>query len=48
MGGESAKIQMQVLSEGVDVVCGTPGRLAELISYGKLDLSGVSSQTSIA
>ena len=41
MGGDSAKSQIQVLSEGVDVVCGTPGRLGDLISTGKLDLSGV-------
>ena len=42
MGGDSAKGQMQQLSEGVDVVCGTPGRIDDLASSGKLDLSGVS------
>ncbi len=42
MGGDSAKGQMQQLQEGVDVVCGTPGRIDDLVSSGKLDLSGVS------
>ena len=42
MGGDSAKDQMRMLAEGVDIVCGTPGRLDDLISTGKLDLSGVS------
>ncbi len=42
MGGDSAKDQMRMLGEGVDIVCGTPGRLDDLISTGKLDLSGVS------
>ena len=42
MGGDSAKEQMRALQEGVDIVCGTPGRLNDLISTGKLDLSGVS------
>ena len=46
MGGESAKDQMRILSEGVDIVCGTPGRLDDLISTGKLDLSGVSEHDS--
>lgn len=41
MGGDSAKDQMRALQEGVDIVCGTPGRLDDLISTGKLDLSGV-------
>jgi len=41
MGGDSAKEQIRMLSEGVDIVCGTPGRLDDLISTGKLDLSGV-------
>ena len=44
MGGDSAKSQMQQLSEGVDIVCGTPGRIDDLVSSGKLDLSGVSLQ----
>ena len=41
MGGDSAKDQIRALGEGVDIVCGTPGRLDDLISTGKLDLSGV-------
>ncbi len=41
MGGDSAKEQMRSLQEGVDIVCGTPGRLDDLISTGRLDLSGV-------
>ena len=41
MGGDSAKEQIRALQEGVDIVCGTPGRLDDLISTGKLDLSGV-------
>ena len=43
MGGDSAKNQMRALQDGVDIVCGTPGRLDDLISTGRLDLSGVSS-----
>ena len=41
VGGESAKDQIKALSEGVDVVIGTPGRLEDLISTGKLDLASV-------
>lgn len=41
MGGESVKNQMKALEEGVDIVIGTPGRLDDLISTGKLDLSSV-------
>ena len=41
IGGVPAKEQMRVLQEGVDVVTGTPGRLDDFISTGKLDLSGV-------
>jgi len=41
MGGDSAKEQIRALQQGVDIVCGTPGRLDDLISTGKLDLSGV-------
>ena len=41
MGGDSAKDQMRALQEGVDIVTGTPGRLDDFISTGKLDLSGV-------
>ena len=43
MGGDSAKEQMRALQEGKDVVIGTPGRLDDLISSGKLDLSEVCS-----
>ena len=42
MGGDSAKEQIRTLQAGVDIVCGTPGRLDDLITTGKLDLSGVS------
>ena len=42
MGGDSAKDQIRALQEGVDIVTGTPGRLDDFISTGKLDLSGVS------
>lgn len=42
MGGDSAKDQIRSLADGIDIVTGTPGRLDELISTGKLDLSGVS------
>lgn len=45
MGGESVKDQMRSLGEGVDIVVGTPGRLDDLISTGKLDLSAVSKLT---
>lgn len=41
MGGDSAKDQIRALQERVDIVSGTPGRLDDLISTGKLDLSGV-------
>lgn len=41
VGGDSAKDQMRALNEGVDIVTGTPGRLDDFISTGKLDLSGV-------
>ena len=41
MGGDSAKDQIKALEEGVDIVIGTPGRLDDLISTGKIDLSSV-------
>lgn len=41
MGGDSAKEQIRALQGGVDIVCGTPGRLDDLIGTSKLDLSGV-------
>ena len=47
MGGDSAKDQMRSLQEGVDIVCGTPGRLDDLISTGRLDLSGVREYTTL-
>lgn len=42
IGGDSAKVQLKSLQDGVDIVIGTPGRLDDLITTGKLDLSGVS------
>ena len=42
MGGDNAKDQIRALQSGVDIVTGTPGRLDDLITTGKLDLSGVS------
>ena len=42
MGGDSAKDQLRSLQGGVEIVTGTPGRLDDLISTGKLDLSAVS------
>lgn len=41
MGGDSAKDQLRALAEGVDIVSGTPGRLDDMISTGKLDLSNI-------
>ena len=45
MGGDSAKEQIRALQEGVDIVCGTPGRLDDLVGTERLDLSGVSIST---
>ncbi|XP_052816444.1 ATP-dependent RNA helicase DDX1-like [Mya arenaria] len=39
VGGVNVKDQVDVLTKGVDIVCGTPGRLEDLISTGKLLLS---------
>ncbi|KAK5903675.1 hypothetical protein CgunFtcFv8_007433 [Champsocephalus gunnari] len=39
IGGVPAKDQMAALEHGVDIVVGTPGRLDNLISTGKLSLS---------
>ncbi len=39
MGGMSAKDQVDALYRGVDIVVGTPGRLEDLISTGKMELS---------
>uniref|UniRef100_A0A671KX82 ATP-dependent RNA helicase n=1 Tax=Sinocyclocheilus anshuiensis TaxID=1608454 RepID=A0A671KX82_9TELE len=41
IGGVAAKEQLSILESGVDNVVGTPGRLDDLISTGKLDLSQV-------
>uniref|UniRef100_A0A672P3X8 ATP-dependent RNA helicase n=1 Tax=Sinocyclocheilus grahami TaxID=75366 RepID=A0A672P3X8_SINGR len=41
IGGVAAKEQLSILESGVDIVVGTPGRLDDLISTGKLDLSQV-------
>ncbi|CAH1779368.1 unnamed protein product [Owenia fusiformis] len=41
VGGVPAKDQIAALNNGVDIVCGTPGRLEDLISTGKLALSNV-------
>lgn len=41
MGGDSAKDQLRALQGGVEIVTGTPGRLDDLISTGKLDLSAI-------
>lgn len=38
VGGVPVKDQIKALSAGVDVVCGTPGRLEELINTGQLAL----------
>ena len=39
---DSGTITPQLLPSQVDIVCGTPGRLDDMISTGKLDLSNVS------
>ncbi|XP_008284405.1 ATP-dependent RNA helicase DDX1 [Stegastes partitus] len=41
IGGVAAKEQLAALDQGVDIVVGTPGRLDDLISTGKLSLSQV-------
>ncbi|KAM6954207.1 ATP-dependent RNA helicase DDX1 [Aplochiton taeniatus] len=41
IGGVAAKEQLSVLEQGVDIVVGTPGRLDDLISTGKLSLAQV-------
>ena len=41
IGGVNVKEQTDVLARGVDIVCGTPGRLEDLISTGKLALHQV-------
>ena len=39
IGGTRAKDQIDALSQGVDIVVGTPGRLEDLISTENLSLS---------
>ncbi|KAK6638511.1 ATP-dependent RNA helicase ddx1 [Polyplax serrata] len=39
IGGVSVKDQISTLNAGTDIVCGTPGRLEELISTGHLSLT---------
>lgn len=39
VGGVPVKDQISALNSGVDIVCGTPGRLEELISTGHLSLT---------
>ncbi|XP_072107381.1 ATP-dependent RNA helicase DDX1 [Mobula birostris] len=41
IGGVSAKDQLAILEQGVDIVVGTPGRVDDLVSTGKLNLSQV-------
>uniref|UniRef100_A0AAX7T9L2 ATP-dependent RNA helicase n=1 Tax=Astatotilapia calliptera TaxID=8154 RepID=A0AAX7T9L2_ASTCA len=41
IGGVAAKDQLAALEQGIDIVVGTPGRLDDLISTGKLSLSEV-------
>ncbi|KAK7811904.1 hypothetical protein U0070_001957 [Myodes glareolus] len=41
IGGVAARDQLSVLDNGVDIVVGTPGRLDDLVSTGKLNLSQV-------
>ena len=41
VGGVDGGRQLQQLKGGVDVVCGTPGRVADLVKQGKLRLSAV-------
>ena len=40
-GGADPGPQLKRLRAGVDIVCGTPGRVWDLVSSGKLVLSGV-------
>ncbi|KAG0720084.1 ATP-dependent RNA helicase Ddx1 [Chionoecetes opilio] len=40
VGGIPVKEQIAALNKGVDIVCGTPGRLEELINTGQLSLQG--------
>ncbi|KAM6459416.1 ATP-dependent RNA helicase DDX1 [Liasis olivaceus] len=41
IGGVAAREQLSILEQGVDIVVGTPGRLDDLVSTGKLALSQV-------
>ena len=40
-GGVSISNQIKVLKKGVQIVCGTPGRILDLLKRRKLDLSGL-------
>lgn len=40
VGGVPVKEQIAALQSGIDIVCGTPGRLEELINTGQLSLQG--------
>ena len=44
-GGVDPGPQLKRLRAGVDIVCGTPGRVWDLVSSGKLVLSGVQVQS---
>ncbi|KAL7988066.1 hypothetical protein Chor_006985 [Crotalus horridus] len=41
IGGVAAREQLSILEQGVDIVVGTPGRLDDLVSTGKLALSQI-------
>lgn len=38
VGGIPVKDQIAALNNGIDIVCGTPGRMEELINTGQLSL----------
>ena len=38
VGGVPVREQINALNNGIDIVCGTPGRLEELINSGQLSL----------
>lgn len=38
VGGIPVKDQIAALNAGIDIVCGTPGRMEELINTGQLSL----------
>eukprot|EP00889_Picochlorum_renovo_P006216 jgi/Picre1/33246/NNA_008570.t1 len=41
IGGESAAAQIKSIQAGAAIIVGTPGRVADLVQQGKLDISGV-------